>query len=113
MDSGFGMMNSMMNNMFDVHSGLHNSGSRQFSSSFSSSSMGGRNGTTESVSTTTRIINGKRQTVTERTTVKPDGTVEKKVETDGDNDFPSRYSIQGDRQYLQNSSSDQLQRRKS
>merc|ERR1712038_1512387 len=58
-----------------------------YSSSSTSSSFGG-NGPRESVTTSTRIINGKRQTVTERTVVKADGTVERTTETSGDDDFP-------------------------
>ena len=58
------------------------------SSTSSSSSIMGGGGSRESVSTSTRIINGKRQTVTERVVTKPDGTVERHVETSGDDDFP-------------------------
>lgn len=67
--------------------GFNNGG---FSSSFysSSSSSNFSGGHRESVSTTTRIVNGKKQTVTERVITKPDGTVERHVETDGDADFP-------------------------
>jgi len=105
MSSGFGMMNDMMNNM-----NSHNNGTRQFSSSFSSSSsMGGRGGIRESVSTSTRIINGKRQTVTERIRTNPDGSVNRHVETEGDDDFP--HANDGGNKYLQNSSD--VQRRKS
>jgi curved DNA-binding protein CbpA len=45
-------------------------------SSFSSSSMGGGGITGTSTSTTTRIVNGKRVSVTEKTVRKADGTVE-------------------------------------
>jgi len=55
----------------------------------SSSSYGGGNGgVQESVSTSTQIINGRRQTVTERVRVTSDGTVERHTETSGDDDFP-------------------------
>jgi curved DNA-binding protein CbpA len=50
----------------------------QFYSSSSSTSYGGmRGGQSETVSTTTRVINGKRQTITERTITRPDGTIER------------------------------------
>jgi curved DNA-binding protein CbpA len=61
-----------------------------YSSSSSSSSFRSGGNQRESVSTTTRIINGKRQTITERVITKPDGTVERHVETDGDPDFPAQ-----------------------
>jgi DnaJ homolog subfamily B member 6 len=66
------------------------SSSSQFYSSSSSSSFRGEGSQRESVSTTTRIINGKRQTITERVITKPDGTVERHVETVGDPDFPAQ-----------------------
>lgn len=50
----------------------------------SSSTSGGFGGTSTSTSTTTRIVNGQRQTVRETVIRHPDGTVERKVETDGD-----------------------------
>lgn len=55
--------------------------------SMSSSNMGG-NGISTSTSTTTRIVNGRRQTVRETIIQKPDGSVERRVETEGDNDVP-------------------------
>lgn len=55
--------------------------------------MFGGGHTGESVSTTTRMINGKRQTVTERTVQKADGTIERHVETSGDDDFPEAHRI--------------------
>lgn len=56
---------------------------------YSSTSYGGMgSGKSETVSTTTRIINGKRQTITERTITRPDGTVERHTERTGDDDFP-------------------------
>jgi DnaJ-class molecular chaperone len=60
-----------------------------YSSSSSSTTTTSRNGgNRESVTTTTHLVNGKRQTTTERTIVKPDGSVERHVETTGDDDFP-------------------------
>lgn len=103
MGNHMNMMNSMMNMQTNMQTNTQSSfqrgnqeegnGNGQFSYSSSSSSNFGGNrgggGVSESVSTSTRIVNGKRQTVTERTIVKPDGTVERTVETTGDNDFPS------------------------
>lgn len=99
MNGMFGMMQQQMDMMRQQqvqqrsgqgynNSGYNNSGG--FSSSFysSSSSSNFTGGHRESVSTTTRIVNGKRQTITERVITKPDGTVERHVETDGDADFP-------------------------
>ena len=61
----------------------------QFYSSSSSTSYGGmRGGQSETVSTTTRVINGKRQTITERTITRPDGTIERHSDMSGDDDFP-------------------------
>mmetsp|Transcript_13871 Transcript_13871/g.32372 ORF Transcript_13871/g.32372 Transcript_13871/m.32372 type:complete len:318 (+) Transcript_13871:194-1147(+) len=54
-----------------------------FTTSSSTSGMGG-NGVSTSTSTTTRIVNGRRQTVRETVIRKADGTVERRVETDGD-----------------------------
>jgi hypothetical protein len=70
---------------------------------YSSTSYGGGSGgrMSESVSTTTKIINGKRQTITERTITHPDGTVERHTEKSGDDDFPllsnnkSSYDVAG------------------
>mmetsp|Transcript_24868 Transcript_24868/g.37793 ORF Transcript_24868/g.37793 Transcript_24868/m.37793 type:complete len:327 (-) Transcript_24868:235-1215(-) len=61
-----------------------------FFSSSSSSTTNFNGDKSESVTTTTRMINGKRQTVTERVTVKPDGTTERNIETTGDDDFPEQ-----------------------
>ena len=97
---GFGSsMNHHMNMMNDMMN-MHQRGSSSFGSngqgmstsyySSSSSSYGrGNGGVQESVSTSTRIINGKRQTVTERVKVLADGTVERSTETSGDDDFPA------------------------
>lgn len=64
-------------------------GSNVFYSSTSTSSFGGGSnmGESVSVSTTTRMINGKQQTVTERVVRKADGTVERHVERAGDEDL--------------------------
>mmetsp|Transcript_16309 Transcript_16309/g.24005 ORF Transcript_16309/g.24005 Transcript_16309/m.24005 type:complete len:269 (+) Transcript_16309:82-888(+) len=68
----------------------HSSGGQSFFSSSSASSTFGGGDTSESVSTSTRMINGRRQTVTERVVVKPDGSTERHVETTGDDDFPQQ-----------------------
>eukprot|EP00980_Cylindrotheca_fusiformis_P015401 scaffold4335_cov119-Cylindrotheca_fusiformis.AAC.4 len=52
----------------------------------SSSNMGGPGMMSTSTSTTTRIVNGRRQTVTETVVQKPDGTVERHIQTDGGDD---------------------------
>lgn len=83
---GLGGHMNMMNNMMNMQSNM------QFSSSSSNTFGGG--GVSESVSTSTRIINGKRQTITERTIRKPDGTVERTREINGDQDFPSSASLE-------------------
>ena len=75
---------NMMNSMRREDGGLRGQSHFYSSTSFG----GGGRGVSESVSTTTRIINGKRQTVTERTVTRPDGTVERHTETSGDDDFP-------------------------
>jgi hypothetical protein len=51
----------------------------------SSTNMGGGPGmVSTSTSTTTRVVNGRRQSVTETVVRKPDGSVERHVQTDGD-----------------------------
>jgi curved DNA-binding protein CbpA len=61
-----------------------NGGTSFVSTSTSSNTMGaGRNGASVSTSTTTRIVNGQHQTVTETIVHNPDGTVERRVETQG------------------------------
>lgn len=108
------MMNSMMNMHSSFPSGMNmNQGGGGHFTSYSSSSTssfgnGGNLGSRESVTTSTRIINGKRQTITERTVVKPDGTVERTTETTGDDDFPAALDYdeqQRSRQLMQDSSS--------
>jgi DnaJ family protein B protein 6 len=86
------MMRQAQQDMHHPGDGAPN-GSYYYSSSSSSSMIGGGN-TSESVTTTTRMINGKRQTVTERTVQKADGTVERHVETTGDDDFPEAHRIE-------------------
>eukprot|EP00521_Asterionellopsis_glacialis_P011607 CAMPEP_0195306376 /NCGR_PEP_ID=MMETSP0707-20130614/37170_1 /TAXON_ID=33640 /ORGANISM="Asterionellopsis glacialis, Strain CCMP134" /LENGTH=388 /DNA_ID=CAMNT_0040370593 /DNA_START=319 /DNA_END=1485 /DNA_ORIENTATION=+ len=76
-------------------------GGQSSSYSFSSFSNGGGGGQSVSTSTTTRIINGKRQTVTEKTIRKADGTIERHVETTGDDDFPPHLQLQQQQQQQQ------------
>lgn len=92
--AGFGMTNHMMQNMGNhMQQGMHSSsqtsrGGSSFVSSFStsssSSSRQNAGGVSESVSTRTQIINGKRTTVTERVKRFPDGRVERTVESQND-----------------------------
>lgn len=99
--NSFGNHMNMMNNMMNMHRQEFAQGFPQQQQGFtsyssSSSSFGGGNGgVRESVSTSTRIINGKRQTVTERVRINPDGTVERHTETTGDDDFPAQYLNNG------------------
>jgi len=95
---GFGqssMMSQMMNMQHgSMHGSMHNqqlmggggggmSSSSFFSSSSSSSRHGGGIGQSVSTSTRTTIVNGRRQTITERTITHPNGRVERHVTTDG------------------------------
>jgi curved DNA-binding protein CbpA len=82
-------MNNMMQQQQQFQQGGNSNGQYSYSSYSSSRSSRSPNGHGESMTTTTRMVNGKRQTITERTIVKPDGTVERHVETTGDDDFPS------------------------
>merc|ERR1712176_544525 len=129
--SAFGMMDQMMSNMMHhSHNDILNNnmnihhqsssgmgGGRRFSSSSfsSSSSSRGGGGVQESVSTRTVVVNGKRKSITERTTVKPDGTVEKQVEESCDDDFPSSNNqfLESDRHRRLSSARDLLPRRMS
>lgn len=89
------MMNSMMGmrNPFESHHNRVGRAADHFSSSsLHQNSEARRVG--EQTSTRTTIINGKRQTVTEKIIYNPDGTVERKVETTGDEDFPTLQSFQ-------------------
>ena len=80
------MMSQMMNSMHsNIHDSIHNQQlmgggggmSSSFFSSSSSSHHGGGRGQSVSTSTRTTIVNGVRQTVTERTITHPDGRVER------------------------------------
>lgn len=75
-----------MNQMMPGFNGANGGFSSSFST-FSTSSSIGSGGRRESVSTTTRIVNGRKVTLTERTITNPDGTVERHVETDGEEDL--------------------------
>ena len=105
----FGAMNQQMNGMMNMHQNMmhqnnvnhmQNPQQQQQQQSFvftstSSNIMGGRGGG-ESVtqSTTTRMVNGKRQVVKENIVRKADGTVERHVDLSGDDDFPgSRHQL--------------------
>jgi len=79
MDPFSGGMNSMMNHM--MHNMGSSGGDMQSFSSFSSSTSTGMGGARESISTRTEIVNGQRRTVTERMLQRPDGSVERHVET--------------------------------
>ena len=83
--SGMGSLNQqmmMMNSMGG--SGLQGGGGNFSSTTVSSSSFGGGNGMSSvSTSTSTRIINGQRETVTEKVIRHPDGRVERHVESSG------------------------------
>jgi len=76
------MQQSMMNG------GGGNGTTSSFSMSSSSFPGMGGNGISTSTSTTTRIVNGRRQSVKETIIRNPDGTVERKIETEGNNDLP-------------------------
>jgi len=89
-------MNTMMNlqssfpNM--MQSSNHSGGPHY--SSISSSSTSFNNGRTSGDGRGGGgIINGKRQTVTERVKVHPDGQVERTTETSGDDDFPAAATL--------------------
>jgi curved DNA-binding protein CbpA len=100
---GFGMMGNMARHMNAMNSMMLNQQSQSFTNgnnngsffSSSSSSSFSTNANGESIRTTTRVINGKRQTVTEKTIRKSDGTLEKITETTGDDDFPTIASNRG------------------
>ena len=70
--------------MMSAGGGLNGSNTSFVQTISSSSNLGGGLGSSSvSTSTTTRIVNGQRQTVTETVVQKPDGTVERQVHTDG------------------------------
>ena len=94
-----GAMGNSMGNQRQVNSFFGNSGfggdpfggggtTTSFSMSSSNFPGMGSNSISTSTSTTTRIVNGRRQTVRETIIQRPDGTVERKVETDGDDNHP-------------------------
>lgn len=95
MSRHLGMMNEM-NSMMNSHRSLFDNQQMLSGGSFFSSQSSSGRGGGQSVSTSTRttIVNGVRTTVTERTVVHPDGTVERDVETfDGRNEaLPSSSS---------------------
>ena len=110
--SGISQHMNAMNSMMNMQSSFPNDrqqqqgNTRSYSSSSTSFGRGNNNVAQESVSTSTRIINGKRQTVTERVKVHPDGRVERTTETSGD-DFPSGqlgYNDNGHNNFLSSSS---------
>lgn len=111
-DFGFGQgieqimarhMNMM--NMMDNESPFQSNSLNPRNMESSSFQSGGGNYHRSGVSTSTKttIVNGKRRTITEKIIYNPDGTVERKVETNGDEDFPSieqnqnRTFIEGER----------------
>lgn len=81
------------------HSMMSGGGGNGSTTSFSMSSSNfpgfGNSGISTSTSTTSRIVNGRRQTVRETTIKKPDGSIERKVETEGD-DTPPLHMQQGE-----------------
>lgn len=87
------MMNNMMNaqsSSFQTNGGMPGRQAQTSYYSSASTSYGGGNnagGIQQSVSTSTRIINGKRQTIRETVKVMPDGSVERTTETSGDDEF--------------------------
>jgi len=81
-DNHMDPMSSIMNNMMG---GIGNMGGMSSSSFTSSSFSSSGGGTRESISTRTEIVNGKKRTVTERVVQKPDGTVERHVESSDGN----------------------------
>jgi len=78
----FAMMQQSM--MMNGGGGVGTNGTTSSFSTSSSTSSGGGGGMSTSTSSTTRIVNGRRQTVRETIIQRPDGTVERKVETDGE-----------------------------
>jgi DnaJ homolog subfamily B member 6 len=86
------MRQSMLNgNMMNGNMMNGNNTSSTFVQSFSSSNGNVGGGQSISTSTTTRIVNGQRQTMTETVIQKRDGTIERKVySNDGDDNVSSR-----------------------
>ena len=94
MNTQHGSMHESMHNQQLMGGGGGMSSSSFFSSSSSSSHHGGGRGQSVSTSTRTTIVNGVRQTVTERTITHPDGRVERHVTTDGGNNGGGRLASQ-------------------
>lgn len=94
------MMNHMMQNMRSNGGGGGGSSMNSFSS-FSSSTSTGVGGARESISTRTEIVNGKQRTITERTLQRPDGSIERHVETSDGQGF-----LEDERGYTSNSCND-------
>ena len=69
------------------------------SSSFGGGGFGG-NGRSESTSTTTRIVNGVQETVTERTVIHPDGRMERHVQHSSSNGGGGAISNDRHRRYI-------------
>lgn len=86
--SGFGGDPFAMMQQSILGGGGGNGRTTSFSMSSSSSPGMGGNGVSTSTSTTTRIVNGRRQTVRETIIHRADGTVERNVETEGDDGLP-------------------------
>jgi DnaJ family protein B protein 6 len=84
----FAMMQQQMQQQMNGGGG-GNGTTTSFSMS-SSSNFPGMGGTSSSTSTSTsvRIVNGRRQTVRETVIQRPDGTVERRTETEGYDDVP-------------------------
>lgn len=80
------MRNSMNGGMIGGGGGFGgmNGMTSSFTMSSSTSNFPGNGGLSTSTSTTTRIVNGRRQSVRETIIQKADGTIERKVETGGE-----------------------------
>jgi curved DNA-binding protein CbpA len=92
--SAMNQMNNMMNppqqQQGNPFAGRLPQGQSFVYSSTTSTNLGGNDrGGSVSVSTTTRIVNGRREVVTERIVQKADGTVERHVVQSGDDDLPA------------------------
>jgi len=87
MDQMLGAHQSMMSG-FHSDRGFQPSSSQKTVTYSSSSFRGGSGRNSVSKTSTTRIVNGKKQIVTEHIVTNPDGTVERTVETSQDDGFP-------------------------
>ena len=90
----FEPMRRMQQDMMDQFQSLDHKGNRPdgstrtyYSSSSNTTMGGGAPGESVTTRTTTQIVNGRQQTVTERVVHKADGTVERHVDRSGDEDF--------------------------